>query len=215
MTTRMSKGALLALALGLVAGLAGCQSTPTVTDAPPPERPKATDIDPEKAKPDYWLNQPAVASVTSADFDKLFDASERSARKHYFTIDQADRRSGLIVSKPEITKQFFEFWRNDSGTARGTVDSSLATHRRTVRYEFTRNPDGTYTVAPKVLVERYTTDGRRVTVPAMAMNGFIPPADESDPSYRHYPWNPTYWYATGRDTELEKQLASSIESRLH
>jgi hypothetical protein len=209
----MSKGG--ALVVMLAVGLAGCQSAaPTVTDAPPPETPKATDVDPQKAEPDYWLNQPAVASVTSADFDKLFDASERSARNHYFTIDQADRRSGLIVTLPATTKQFFEIWRNDSGTARGTVDSSLATHRRTVRYEFTRNGDGTFTVVPKVLVERYSTAGHRVTVPALAPNAFSPPPDESDPAYRHNPWDPTYWYATGRDTELEKQLASSIESRL-
>jgi hypothetical protein len=92
--------------------------------------------------------------------------------------------------------------------------SSLSTTRRTLRYEFTRNPDGTFTVTPKVLVERFATQGRRVTSPALAPAAFDPPAEDYDPSYRLHPWDPTYWYAVGRDTALEKQVAKSIESRV-
>jgi hypothetical protein len=206
---------LLPLALLAACTIAGCRSN-RAADAgvEPATRPTATDVDPVKATPEYWLDQPAVATATGDDFDRLFRAAERAARDRYFVIDQADRRAGLIVTAPSTSKQFFEVWRNDTGTARGTLDSSLATHRRTLRYEFTRNPDGTYTVTPKVLVERYSTQGRRVTVPAYAMAAFDPPAEESDPAYRHYPWDPTYWYAVGRDAALERKIVRSIETRL-
>lgn len=184
-------------------------------DAAPTTRPLATDIPPEKADPDYWLDQPAVASVTAGDFNRLFNAADRVARNHFFLIDQADRRAGLLVTAPETSKQFFEVWRNDTGTARGTLESSIATFRRTLRCEFTRNPDGTFTVTPKVLIERFSTQGRRVTTPAMAPAAFDPPPEDYDPSYRLHPWDPTYWYATGRDTALEKKIAASIESRVN
>jgi hypothetical protein len=199
----------------LLLSVLGCHASHAPKpDVQPTTRPKATDVDPALATPDYWLARPAVAKVTAGDFDRLFNAAERVARNHYFNIDQADRRAGLIVTAPETSKQFFEIWRDDSGTARGTIDSSLSTHRRTLRYEFTRNPDNTFTVVPKILIERYSTQGRRVTVPAQAPAAFDAPADEWDPAYRHYPWDPSYWYATGRDTELEKQIAHSIESRV-
>lgn len=180
----------------------------------PATRPTATDIDPVKATPDYWLDQPAVATVTGGDFDELFEAAERVARKHYYRIDQADRRAGLVVSAPTTSKQFFEIWRNDTGTASGTLKSSITTVRRTLRYEFVRNADGSYTVTPKVLIEQFSTVGRRVTSPANAPLAFDPPIEEYDAGYRRYPWEPTYWFAIGRDTALEKQLAKSIESRL-
>jgi hypothetical protein len=198
----------------LAGGMVGCRHN-NEPDAAPAARPKATDIDPIKATPDYWLDQPAVASVTAGDFNRLFNAAERVARNHYFQIDQADRRAGLLVTAPATSKQFFEVWRNDTGTARGTLEASINTFHRTLRYEFTRNPDGTFTVTPKVLIERYSTQGHRVTTPAMAPAAFDPPPEDYDPSYRLHPWEPLYWYATGRDTALEKKIAESIESRVN
>lgn len=200
----------------LIAALAGCSSFRhhSETEMEPATRPSATDVDPIQATPDYWLAQPAVASATSNDFQRLFSSAEGVARRRYFLIDQADRRSGLIVTAPETSKQFFEFWRNDTGTIRETIDSSLATERRTLRYEFTRNPDGTYTVVPRVLIERYSTEGRRVTVPAQAYIAFDPPPEENDPAYQQHPWDATYWYPVGRDTAMERQLVKSIKSRL-
>ncbi|HZZ42375.1 MAG TPA: hypothetical protein VFE58_05525 [Tepidisphaeraceae bacterium] len=195
--------------------LAGCGMNRHPGNPPEPTtRPKATDIDPAQATPDYWYDKPAVASASFKDFYKLFNAAERVARNHYFQIDQRDPRTGLLITTPETTKQFFEIWRNDSGTAMGTLMSSLATHRRTLRYEFVHNPDNTYTVSPKVLVERYSTQGQRVTNSAQAGLAFTPAAEESDPNYQHYPWDAYYWYPVGRDTALEKKIAHSIQSRL-
>ena len=197
------------LAAGTTVGCSSARAPRT-----PTTQPAATDVEPRQASPEYWFDQPAAATATYNDFDRLFRAAERTARRYYFSVDQADRRAGLILSEPGTSKQFFEFWRNDTGTARGTLLSSLATHRRTLRYEFTRNSDATFTVTPKVLIERYSTQGRRVTVPAMALLAFDAPVEECDPAYRHYPWDPAYWYAVGRDTALERDIVGSIETRL-
>ena len=53
-----------------------------------------------------------------------------------------------------------------------------------------------------------------MTVPAAALSAFDAPAEEWDPAYRHYPWDPAYWYAVGRDSALERKIVESIQSRL-
>jgi hypothetical protein len=74
------------------------------------------------------------------------------------------------------------------------AEDSLGAIRRTIHFQFTRNLDGSYTVTPKVVVERES----RV-----------------EPKYATEIQKPSlYWYALRRDTALEAKLAASIESKL-
>lgn len=153
-----------------------------------------TAVPEERAEPDYWLRQPATAEVNDRNFDALWRASEAAAKGYMFEIDLRDYRRGLIVTKPMTSKQWFEVWRKDTKGASNVAENSLGTLRRTVHFEFTKNLDETYTVAPKVVIERMS----RVDPKYAAV------IDEAR----------VYWYALRRDAELEGRLAESIRKRM-
>lgn len=168
----------------------GCvKNRPTTATTQP-----VTALDPASAFPDYWLRQPATVHALSTDLALLWEAAEETALDHNFTIDRRDQRYGLLTTHPTISKQFFELWREDASGADDVFENSLGTIRRTIRFEFTEEP-GRFTVAPKVVVERYSV---------------------IDPKYRAQEADApvAYWYALGRDAGLERRLAQSIQKRL-
>ncbi len=178
----------LALMFMLLAG--GCignrLSNPAATQP-------VTMVDPELAEKEYWLAKPPTAEVHGA-FDPLWEACERTARDYLFNIDRRDQRSGLLSTEPLITRQWWEFWRKDAGTFKDTQEATLANIRRTIFFQFKKVSDGTYSVTPKVLVEKES---------------------KVDPKYKDDIEGPSsYWYATRRDEVLEKRIADSIRKRV-
>jgi len=168
--------------------LGGCIKTQ------PADAPDVTKVDPKYAQPSYWYSQPPSVTVAYPDFQTLWDACEATARGWFFRIERRDYREGLLATEPTISKQFWEFWRKDAGTAFDNREATLGNIRRTIRFQFTREADGSYTVAPKVLVERYSMwDMKYYTDPTL-------PAQ--------------YWYALRRDTVMEGRLANAIRDRL-
>ena len=146
---------LMTIALSLLGGCIG--SSDRATTQP------TTAIDPETVQPHYWLSQPGVAEVTAQDFQTLWSACEDVARDYFFKLDRNDWRSGVLTTQPMVSSQFFEPWRRELQTAADVAESSTATIRRTIRFEVSANGHGTYTVTPKVLVERQSLAERRVT----------------------------------------------------
>ena len=69
-------------------------------------------------------------------------------------LDRQDFRAGVITTKPLVSKQFWELWRNDVVTLSDMANSSLATHRRTLRFDIDRKDAGGYVATPRVVVER-------------------------------------------------------------
>jgi hypothetical protein len=195
----------------------GCINKPQNPAATQP----ATAIDPVTTQPSYWLNQPAAAQVQGKDFDTVWAVSKETARGYLCALDREDYRAGLITTVPLVSKQWFEPWRPDTGTAGDVWANSTATIRRTLRFEIDRgNEDGTFTITPKVLVEREAVLERRLTsvseyrqifsgpraTPAVAITA----SEESDPTLI-----PTkYWYPIGRDTVMEKQVAERVRKGL-
>lgn len=167
---------------------------------PAPDNPAST-------QPAQWLQQPGPVAE-HRDFDRLWAAAEQAARGHGFTLDRIDYRAGVLTTEPLVSKQFFEFWRKDVGTAAGTAESSLATVRRTVRFEFNKGGTGGYRVKPKVLVERYSTPERRITSTHQYRRLLTTPNPERM-------GGSAYWYPVDRDTELEGRLVEAIERRLN
>ena len=200
-------------AIALAAALGGCITKPQNPAATQP----ATAVDPVTAQPSYWIDQPALASVTDSDFNRLWQACEDLARDHHFRLDRVDYRLGLLTTDPKVSPQFFEFWRGEIGTAHGVAESSLATIRRTARFEFSRAPDGIITMQPKVLVERYSQSERRITSVVQYRTALSPGVAERGSRERDAGIDlPTkYWYAIGRDTAMEKKIAETIQHRLH
>ena len=203
----MTRGATAALAALFTLLLTGCAARPA-------QRP--ADLPPESAEPRYWLNQPPVALVVHDDFDELWNACRWVTRARSFTVDRSDFRSGLLTSFPQVSKQFFEFWRNDAGTLPAVMESSIATVRRTVRFELRRREDGEYEAVPRVLVERYSLAERRVTSVARYAEIFtienVEGSRARDKLGGDLP--DAYWYAVGRDTPLELQMAADVRGHL-
>jgi len=153
-----------------------------------------TDVDPQLAENDYWLAKPASVEVRG-DFEKLWQASEDAAHEFLFKIDRRDKRSGLMTTEPLISKQFWEFWRKDVGTLRDANEATLASIRRTIYFQFRREKDGGFTVAPKVIVEKDS---------------------KVDPIYKADIEGPsTYWYAMRRDEVVEKRVAAAVRKKLN
>src|SRR5580698_2880473 len=111
------KGSLFSFALLLpILLLAACAAdSPNVA---PATRPAFLSAPAAQANSDYWFNKPAVASVASSDFQKLWTACRTTAINDQFEIDQEDYRLGFLTTLPMISKQFFEFWRSDAGDVR-------------------------------------------------------------------------------------------------
>ena len=174
--------------LAVAALAAGCvkDRPPTATTRP------VTDVDPARATPEYWLRQPSTVHALSTEFRPLWNVAEDVAREHHFTIDRRDYRFGLLTTHPVISKQFFELWRKDASGAGDVFENSLGTIRRSIRFEFAEET-GRFQVAPKVLVERFSA---------------------IDPKYQVQDEATSYWYTIGRDHELEKRLAVTIQKRL-
>jgi hypothetical protein len=200
----------VAVALGWLSGCITGPSNPAATQP-------ATALDVATSQPTYWLNQAAVAEVQGNDFNALWESAKETVRAYQFTLDRQDYRSGVITTAPEISKQIFEVWRDDAGTAYDAWAATMGAIRRTIRFEVTRNPDNTFTMVPKVLVERQSIFERRVTDVSQYRFAFAGPVRVQpartvvslDPdTYQDVPVK--YWYATGRDLEMEKDLAKRV-----
>src|SRR5688572_28844404 len=102
------------LAFSLFVLAPGCVKN-RVTKAPTTQ--PAAALDPASVYPDYWIRQPATVHALSTDFALLWDAAEEIALDYNFTIDRRDQRYGLLTTHPAVSKQFFEVWRQDAGSA--------------------------------------------------------------------------------------------------
>jgi hypothetical protein len=177
-----------------------------------PSAKSVTTIDPYLAMPDYWWNQPANQHASGRDFDKLWSACKGELYVRLFPLDREQYREGLISSESVVSAQFFEPWRQDTATLGDLAESSLATIRRTVRIEVSRQPDGSFVATPKVLVERFTFAERRLTSISQyhqAFGGSRVFSDATDPSGALL--QAVYWYPVRRDAPLEKAMAESIQ----
>ena len=198
-----------AVAIGTIAmTLAGCVGPTGVRRPEPPV---------ETVLPEYWLKRPAVARVSDDNFERLWNACRSAVQSRSFTVDRVDLRGGVMTTFPQVSKQLFEFWRNDVGTLPAAMESTLGTVRRTVRVEVRRLEDGTYEAAPKVVVERYSQAERRITSVAryaeiLAIDPLAGGSRSRDRAGADLP--AAYWYALGRDEPLERQIVADVRRDL-
>jgi outer membrane murein-binding lipoprotein Lpp len=154
-------------------------------------------------------------TVTSSTFDRLWRACADVARDRQFVIDRQDYRGGVLTTEPLVSAQFFEPWRRDAITADAVAESSLASIRRTIRFTFTREDDGTFSVMPQVIVERYSSAERRITNAMLYRNAFKrTTATGTRESDRGVQLPARYWYRIGNDAALEADLARQVRRRV-
>jgi hypothetical protein len=185
-------------ALLLAATLIGCASTP-------PETPR-----------ELAATQPSNATVTSADFEKLWRAADLASRDLLFMPARQDRRAGLYETAPVTSGQWFEPWRRDAITPAARTQSSLATIRRTIRVKVDKAADGSFVAKPTVLVERYALAERRITTSA----GYRTVFRERNTNFGTIETDAglelpaSYWYAVGNDPVLEEYVARAMNQQL-
>lgn len=180
---------------------------------PSPKGPMATDIDPVRATPDYWWDRPSPVNFEVADFDRAFEACQSVMRARFFDVDRIDARLGVITSRPVTGAQFFEPWRRDNSSLGDVTRSSIATYRRTVRFDITRTPAGRFRVTPRVLVERQTNVSRYQ--PSGAQTSLSVDQSALTARTEDGPAPLVYWYAVGRDYDLENTLAEAVVSKMY
>ena len=208
--------------IGLIAALVLVPVTGCLWKKPAADAPRATAVPAEQANPEYWLNQPGNVTIRYGDFDKLVDACEVVASRRGFKLDRADFRSALLTTKPLTASQIFEPFLTDNTTGQTIARANLATYRRTIFFEFAKiepTPEGgaaSYVVTPKVLIERQATRTGRAgpaVFSATAVNATAVIGSKEQDNGQYIPLS--YWYATGRDAELERRLVLDLTDRLY
>lgn len=192
--------------------LVGCARS--VVSTPPATQP-ATAINPATTQPNYWLSQPAAATASAGKFQMLWAACEDAARDYFFQLDRSDWRSGVLTTRPMVSSQFFEPWRRELQSAHDVAESSLATVRRTIRFEISGNEESGFTASPKVLVERQALAERRLTSVVMyrsVFGGRVGSGTRESDQGISLPQR--YWYPIGRDEKFERVLAEAVERRV-
>ena len=184
--------------------LAGCAGGSPKWVAPPPTTTQATTARAEREN-----------TIVARDFDHLWRACADVARSRQFAIDRRDYRGGVLTTEPLVSAQFFEPWRRDALTGDDVAESSLATIRRTIRFEFTRHGDGRFSVIPRVIVERYSSAERRITSASLYRSAFRrTTATGTRETDRGVQLPTRYWYNVGNDEVLEKNLAEAVRRRV-
>jgi hypothetical protein len=205
----------LALAtIALTAFIAsGCASmsrrapAPTTTQPALAGAPASADIVPPTDQP----------SIVHDNFDALWNACEDAARARLFPIERTDYRAGVLTTRPVVSKQWFEFWRNDAVTTGDVAESSLATIRRTIRFDIVPTEDGKFRATPSVLVERFSSAERRITSAVFYRSLFRRQANRASgtrESDRGVYLPGRYWYELGNDEALERELGEAIKTKL-
>jgi hypothetical protein len=192
--------------------LTGCQLRQPATSAIPATQPSLA-----TTQPTFWYDQPGVYSVQSADFARLWSACEETARHFHFVPDRLDKRAGVLTTVPLTSAQFFEFWNNDVATVEDSADASLATYRRTLRFNIDRLPGG-YRATPRIVIERFAETERPLTAEVFLRQTFRAQRHQhpvgTPESDRGILLPRSYWYATGRDVALEKHVWQELKKRL-
>jgi hypothetical protein len=203
--------------------IVGCASRQPNRNAPSAQpaadtRAPATQPSVASARPAYWLRRPAIAIVEAADFDHLWRACEESARHFGFTPDRLDYRGGVMTTLPLTSKQFWEVWRNDVATIEDVANSSLSTYRRTIRFDIEKLDAGGYRAAPRIVIERYARTESPITASVYLRNAFRTQRNSrawgSRETDRGVYIPRQYWYATGRDEALERNVAAEVRKQL-
>ena len=179
----------------------------------------ATEVDLSTTQPSTYWNAPAAVTVSALQFQPIFEACAETARIYGFDIDRRDYRQGLLTTKPLISKQLIEPWRRDTGRPGEVMENSMATVRRTIHFEIDRQDDGTYSVTPKVLVERLTVLEHRTTSAVQYRSIFAGPAslqsrtsvmaDQPDEIIPVRYFVPLY-----RDLPMEKRMGATLRRLL-
>jgi len=155
---------------------------------------------------------PTRAALPPDDFDFIWAESLRALRRLGLEPDRQDRVNRVIVTRPETSAQWFEFWRCDVADPYSLAESSLHTVRRqaTVRFtpELTSEP---VHVVVQVDVYRASTPERQITTASGGLNLFSAKAPTAEGEVLSSPSEAMEWTPLGRDPAMERRIADALQ----
>lgn len=178
------------LALLVVGGLSGCM------------RPAAAPV----------VSAAGIVPVraTGVERQRVWEAAEQTLRDRGYEFDRYDSCVGVLTTRPEVSQQFFEFWRRDVATWRDWVEASLNVIRRWVEVRWV-DEDGAPEVRVAVYKQRLSAPDRQFNNSGAAYQIF----GENLPSTSGSKILPgaEQWIDMGRDPAMEAKLAQEIARR--
>lgn len=97
---------------------------------------------------------PAKLTPVERNFQAVWDASCEVLRSYRFTVNQRDRRAGVIGTAPMAGKHFFEWWRRDQLTASGALENTVQPVYRDASVQINETEKGQYAPVVTVTVSR-------------------------------------------------------------
>jgi hypothetical protein len=156
---------------------------------------------------------PMALVVEKGEYDLAWDETLDVLNEHYFIPDRQDRRDGLIVTYPTLSKQWFEFWRDDAQGSYDVSESSLQSIRRIVRVKFISEGERVQ-IQMAVTIQRKNQSQRQVTTSSGAFQVFrdrVPLVETGQAADRS---DIVTWNDMGQDVKLANYLLERIERRL-
>jgi hypothetical protein len=151
--------------------------------------------------------------IPQDDMDIAWDETLEVLREHYFIPDRQDRREGLIVSEPDLSKMWFEFWRDDAVGRYDITESSVHSIQRIAVVNFV--PQGKELhIRVEVTVQRKNQPQRQITTASGSFQVFrdqIPLVMTGRPAEKE---DIVTWVDLGKDVRLSNYLLGRIEKRL-
>lgn len=156
--------------------------------------------------------EPVRQSVNLAqggDADELWEVAAEVLRRNRFALERVDRRAGVIVTHPELSEHFFEFWRHDVDTRYDWMEATVRPIRRRAIVTIAENaPAGVAEVTVEVQRETFSTPERQFnsSMAAFRMFGTVLPSTTGE---RITAADDT-WIPAGRDLAMERYLLNRI-----
>lgn len=165
------------------------------------------------------------------EYDAVFEATEAVLREYRFEIDRADRRFGVVTSRPMTASSLIEPWYADNTTFDQVLDSSINHHRRTVRVELEPATDDQgdasagqampiqpgvrtdYLLRVEVYVDRRHVAERQLNTAAVTGVGFAQNTGRTRSLATERGLQTEFWRPIGRDAALEQRLVRAIVQR--
>lgn len=158
---------------------------------------------------------PTVArvSVDSPErVDVLYDAATKALLSNYLPPDREDRTEGVIISRPETSAAWFEFWRPQPQPGYYWWESNLHPIRRQATISIKPVAGGEYDVNVEIERSRYSLEERQVDNPAAALRLYSNAAPTRSGKMQK-PGEGGHWIPLGRDQFAEQRVLSDILKR--
>lgn len=174
---------------------------------------------------------PTQMKVWIDDRGAFLEDAVFTLRREFFKPTAVDRGNGVIITEPEVSRQWFEFWRKDPVDRYQTAESSLHTIRRTVRVEveptgpvtprsglaldtpkamsFAKDQADEYRLQVTVDKTRYAAPARQVTTTSGAL-GIYSERLPTTEGIRQSRAESEQWVPLGRDALLEDYLIKKL-----